>query len=122
MRDIRNRGERRQRRHERVRRAVCGTAERPRLAVFKSAKHIVAQVIDDVKGHTLCTAGTLTPGLREQLAGVKPLERAKRVGAEVARLAKEKGVAAIVFDRGGFPYLGRVRALAEAARQAGLKF
>ncbi len=107
-------------RHRRVRVRVNGTAERPRLAVFRSLKHIYAQVIDDVTRQTLASASDIEDGLRSA-AGAKS-DTAKKVGALVAERAKAKGVAAVVFDRGGFQYHGRVKALAEAAREAGLVF
>jgi large subunit ribosomal protein L18 len=109
--------EARLRRHRRVRRRVLGTTERPRLAVFRSNRHIYAQIIDDMNGRTLASAGSLG------LAGDDDkTEEAKRVGAEVARRAKQAGIAAVVFDRGGYQYHGRVQALAEAAREGGLDF
>ncbi|MFN2115166.1 MAG: 50S ribosomal protein L18 [Anaerolineae bacterium] len=107
------------RRHARVRRNLHGTAERPRLAVYRSLRHIYAQVIDDVAATTLTSASTLDAG--EGLAGTK-VEQAKVVGRLIAERAKDAGVDTVVFDRGGYLYHGRVRALAEAAREAGLKF
>jgi large subunit ribosomal protein L18 len=100
---------------------VNGTPERPRLAVFRSLSHIYAQVIDDEAGHTLASASTLEPALRDQRDGNKTAQ-AKLVGKTVAERARARGVEAVVFDRGGFLYHGRVAALAEAAREAGLKF
>ncbi|THV35663.1 50S ribosomal protein L18 [Glycomyces buryatensis] len=108
------------RRHFRGRKKVLGTAEQPRLAIFRSSKHIVAQVIDDVKGHTLAAASTVEPGLKG-FEGDKTA-KAKEVGKLVAERAKEAGVEAVVFDRGGVKYHGRVAALADAARDNGLKF
>ena len=109
--------EARLRRHRRVRRRVLGTTERPRLAVFRSNRHIYAQIIDDMNGRTVASAGSLgLPGEDDKT------EEAKRVGAELARRAKQAGVAAVVFDRGGYQYHGRVQALAEAAREGGLDF
>jgi len=108
------------RRHERVRKKVTGTNERPRLAVFRSLTHIYAQVIDDRAGRTLAAASDLEKGLKDG-AGNKSA-RAKAVGGAVARKAIEAGVTEVVFDRGGNRYHGRVRALAEAARAAGLRF
>jgi len=119
---VRTRREARIRRHLRVRKKVFGTPERPRLCVFRSHKHIYAQVIDDTKGHTLAAASDLEPGLRTQVAGKPKKERAALVGELVARRALEKGITKVVFDRGGYKYHGRVKALAEAARQAGLQF
>jgi len=109
----------RQRRHRRVRKKVRGTAERPRLAVFRSNNHIYAQVIDDVAGRTLAAASTLDA---KGDGGTGNIEAAKKVGALVAERAKAAGVGKVVFDRGGFLYHGRVAALADAAREAGLEF
>jgi large subunit ribosomal protein L18 len=108
----------RQRIHKRIRRRVAGTAERPRLAVFRSLKHIYAQVIDDGAGHTLAAASSDEKGASNggNVAG------AKAIGKLVAERAQQKGVNAVVFDRGGYLYHGRVKALADAAREAGLKF
>jgi large subunit ribosomal protein L18 len=109
------------RRHRRVRRKVHGTAERPRLAVFRSNKHISAQVIDDDAGVTIAAASTVEPAQREQGSGAT-VAAAQRVGALVAERAREAGVTTVVFDRGGFAYHGRIAAIAEAAREAGLEF
>ncbi|GGJ00955.1 50S ribosomal protein L18 [Alicyclobacillus cellulosilyticus] len=117
-----DRNEARQRRHRRVRKRIFGTPERPRLNVFRSNKHIYAQVIDDTKGHTLVSASTLDKELRGQLESGSDIEAARKVGELVAKRALEKGVKAVVFDRGGYLYHGRVRALADAAREAGLEF
>ncbi len=106
--------------HTRIRRKVRGTGSRPRLAVFRSLNHIYAQVIDDDKGVTLCSASSV-----EKEAGAKPggnIEAAKVIGKLIADRAKEKGISVVVFDRGGYIYHGRVRTLAEAAREAGLQF
>ena len=108
------------RRHERVRKAVEGTPERPRLAVFRSLTHIYAQVIDDTRGRTLVAASDVEKELRDG-RGTKT-ERAKAVGTAVARKAQDAGVTRVVFDRGGNRFHGRVKALAEAAREAGLQF
>ena len=108
----------RQRIHKRIRRRIAGTAERPRLAVFRSLSHIYAQVIDDVKGHTLAAASSA----EKNGANGGNLTGAKAIGKLVAERAKDHGVEAVVFDRGGYLYHGRVKALAEAAREAGLKF
>lgn len=116
------RSEARIRRHNRVRKYLSGTHDRPRLAVFRSLSDIYAQVIDDEAGTTLVSASTIDTGLREQMAGISKTEQAKLVGKMVAERAKEKGVSAVVFDRGGFRYIGRVKALADAAREAGLEF
>lgn len=110
------------RRHRRIRKRIQGTPERPRLAVFRSLNHIYAQVIDDTRGHTLVAASDLEPELRGQRAGKTKVEIASLVGETLARRALEKGITRVVFDRGGFKYHGRVKALAEAARQAGLQF
>lgn len=112
----------RKRRHLRVRKKVSGTPQRPRLNVFRSAQHIYAQVIDDTTGHTLAAASDVEPALAEQAKGKTKTERATLVGAAIAERARAKGIEAVVFDRGGFLYHGRVRALAEAAREAGLGF
>jgi large subunit ribosomal protein L18 len=105
------------RRHARVRRRVVGTAERPRLAVFRSNKHIYAQIIDDAAGRTVASAGSVAlPGEGDKK------NAARRVGSELADLAKAAGVSSVVFDRGGYQYHGRVKALADAAREGGLDF
>jgi large subunit ribosomal protein L18 len=108
------------RRHHRVRKKVSGTAARPRLAVFRSNRHITAQVIDDRRGHTLAAASTIETDLRSSATGNRAA--ATTVGRLVAERAKAAGVSKVVFDRGGFIYHGRVAAVAEAARQAGLEF
>ena len=110
----------RARRHHRVRKLVNGTAQRPRLAVFRSNKHITAQIIDDRSGRTLAAASTVEADLRG--GATSNIEAAKKVGALVAERAKAAGVDTVVFDRGGFMYHGRVAALADAARQGGLEF
>jgi large subunit ribosomal protein L18 len=110
----------RDRRHHRVRKKVAGTSARPRLAVFRSNKHIVAQVIDDATGRTLAAASTIEKDLRSGATGNK--DAAKSVGRLVGERAKAAGVTTVVFDRGGFRYHGRVAALADAAREAGLEF
>jgi len=110
----------RARRHRRIRRKVTGTAARPRLAVFRSNRHMVAQVIDDTAGRTLAAATTLEADLRAGATG--NAQAAAAVGRRVAERARAAGVTAVVFDRGGFAYHGRVAALADAARQAGLEF
>ncbi len=109
------------RRHRRIRKRVVGTAERPRLAVYRSSQHIYAQVIDDRAGHTLVAASDLDASLRENGNGTKT-DRARAVGTLLAQRAREAGHDAVVFDRGGFAFKGRVRALAEAAREEGLVF
>ena len=112
----------RTRRHERVRRSVHGTAERPRLNVFRSLSHIYVQVIDDDNGQTLVAVSTLDREVRDQVADSNKTEQAKLVGKLVAKRALAKGIKQVVFDRGGYPYHGRVRALAEASREGGLDF
>ena len=112
----------RARRHIRVRAKVKGTTPRPRLCVFRSLNHIYAQVIDDSQGHTLIQASTLDLEIRDEVAGKARKERAGFVGSLVAKRALSKGITQIVFDRGGYKYHGRVKALAEAARETGLKF
>ena len=110
------------RRHIRVRKKMLGTAERPRLNVFRSLSGIYAQVIDDQSGRTLLSASTVDRDLRERMKGLKKAEQAKLVGQTVAERAREKGIQAVVFDRGGYRYIGRVKALADGAREAGLQF
>src|SRR5947199_5112465 len=105
--------------HKRIRRKLAGTAERPRLAVFRSVAHIYAQVIDDSKGSTLVSASSVDKGGRTNGGNVAA---AKAIGKLVAERAKEKGVTRVVFDRGGYHYHGRIKALADAAREAGLEF
>lgn len=117
-----HRRELRLRRHRRVRKRVAGTAERPRLNVFRSSQHMYAQVIDDIRGHTLAAASTLDPELRGAVPSTASVEAARRVGELVARRSLARGVSTVVFDRGGYVFHGRVAALAEAAREAGLKF
>ncbi|NMC55046.1 MAG: 50S ribosomal protein L18 [Chloroflexi bacterium] len=117
-----NRSEARERRHNRVRKHISGTPARPRLSVFRSLANINAQVIDDVAGVTLASASSVDRELREKLDGMKKSEQAKLVGQLVAERALAKGVKQVVFDRGGYKYIGRVKALAEAAREAGLEF
>ena len=111
------------RRHRRVRNKISGSAERPRLCVFKSARHIYAQLIDDDSGRTIVSASSLKigPVKATDKAGVK-IVQALEVGKRVAELGKEKGIAVVCFDRGGYKYHGRVAALANAARESGLKF
>ncbi|HWN98375.1 MAG TPA: 50S ribosomal protein L18 [Blastocatellia bacterium] len=106
--------------HKRIRRKVSGTAERPRLAVFRSVNHIYAQLIDDVKGVTLASASSTEPAARSKPGG--NVAGAKEIGKLIAERAKEKGINRVVFDRGGYIYHGRVKSLAEAAREAGLEF
>ena len=109
-------------RHARVRKKISGTAEKPRLAVYRSLSHIYAQVIDDVKGATIVAASTVEKEIAAAVSGKTKTEAAKIVGAEVAKRAIAKGVETVVFDRGGYIYIGRVSAVADGAREAGLKF
>ena len=112
----------RERRHLRVRKKIYGTAERPRLSVYRSLRHMYAQIIDDNAGHTLVSASTQEPSLRDQFPSTMNKEAAQRVGEILAKRAREKGIESVVFDRGGYLYHGRVKALAEGAREHGLKF
>ncbi|MGA7676972.1 MAG: 50S ribosomal protein L18 [Dehalococcoidia bacterium] len=112
----------RKRRHVRVRARVRGTATRPRLCVFRSLNHIYAQIVDDSAGHTLVSASSLDAEIRDKVTGKKKTESAELVGSLVAQQALNKGIKQIAFDRGGYKYHGRVKALAEAARKAGLDF
>jgi large subunit ribosomal protein L18 len=112
----------RERRHARVRRNVTGTTERPRLNVFRSLDNIYAQVIDDSQGLTLASASTLDKELRGDFEGLKKADAARQVGVKIAERAKAAGVTAVVFDRGGYQYHGRVKAVAEGAREGGLEF
>ena len=109
-------------RHTRVRKNLSGTAECPRLSVYRSLNGIYAQIIDDTKGVTLASCSTLEKDIQNELKGKSKIEQAKVVGAKIAKLALKKGVETVVFDRGGYIYTGRVEALAQAAREAGLKF
>lgn len=111
-----------QRRHRRIRRRLSGAPERPRLSIFRSNQHIYAQVIDDINQHTLAAASTLDPNLKEQFSSGATCEASAAVGRLVAQKAQERGIQQVVFDRGGNLYHGRIKALAEAAREAGLKF
>lgn len=117
-----SRTEARIRRHVRVRRKVAGTSQRPRLSVYRSLAEIYVQVIDDEAGATLVSASTVDHELRSQLNGLKKVEQAKAVGKAVAERARAKGIQQVVFDRGGYRYMGRVKALADAARESGLDF
>ena len=110
------------RRHARVRKNLRGTSERPRLNVFRSLTEIYAQVIDDQGGRTLVSASSVDAGLRKKMKGLKKIEQAKLVGQALAERAKSKGISSVVFDRGGFRYIGRVKALADGARAGGLEF
>ncbi|KAF0109424.1 MAG: large subunit ribosomal protein L18 [Chloroflexi bacterium] len=117
-----NRTEARIRRHKRVRKTIHGSEMRPRLSVFRSLAEIYAQVINDEDGKTLAAASSIDHELRGKVEGLKKMEQARLVGELVAKRAKSKGIALVVFDRGGFRYGGRVKALADAAREAGLEF
>ena len=119
---VKSRMERHLKKHVRVRTKVSGTTDRPRLCVFRSLKHIYAQVIDDSNGQTIVSASTVDKELREAVAKGSNIDAATKVGQLVAQRALAKGVAQVVFDRGGYIYHGRVKNLAEAAREAGLKF
>ncbi len=117
----------RQKRHARVRKSITGTAETPRMNVYRSLNHIYVQVIDDRAGNekggiTIAAASTMDKAVKEQIAGLSKTDAAKVVGAVAAQRAMEKGVTAVVFDRGGYLYTGRVQAVADGAREAGLKF
>jgi large subunit ribosomal protein L18 len=118
-----NRRERRLRIEEKVRRRIRGTPDRPRLTVYRSLNHIYAQLIDDTTGRTLVSVSTLSKNVKEQINGMKgKVEKGKVVGRVAAMMALEKNIKEVVFDRGGFLYHGRVKAVAEGARGAGLKF
>ena len=111
----------RKRRHRRVRKKIAGTAARPRLNVYRSNRHVFVQLIDDVEGRTLVSCSTIDNELAPQLSDLKKVEAAKRVGQMVAARAKDAGISTAVFDRGGYMYTGRVAAVAEGAREAGLR-
>jgi large subunit ribosomal protein L18 len=117
-----SRAKARLRRHRRVRGKLSGTPERPRLNVFRSVTAIYAQLIDDLAGRTLVSASSVDKELRSKVQGLKKSEQAKVVGQAVAERAKSKGIKAVVFDRGGYKYIGRVKALADGARESGLQF
>ena len=116
------RSEVRAKKHARIRNHFSGTAERPRLAVFRSNNHMYAQIIDDKVGNTLVAASTLEKSAREELEHTNTVDAAAYVGTLIAKRALEKGIDTVVFDRGGFIYQGKIQALADAAREAGLKF
>jgi large subunit ribosomal protein L18 len=119
---IRSKTEQRTRRHARVRRKLIGTADRPRLQIHRTLHHLYAFVVDDAKGHTLASASTRDKGLAEGLQSRTNLDAAKKVGTAIGERAKAVGIDAVVFDRSGLQYHGRVKALADAAREAGLQF
>jgi large subunit ribosomal protein L18 len=112
----------RQKRKARIRRKISGTASRPRLTVYKSLKHMYAQLVDDTTGKTLVSVATLSKAVKGEIGDADKTEAAKKVGAALAKAAMAKGIEAVVFDRNGFDYHGRVQAVASAAREAGLKF
>ena len=112
----------REKRKARIRKKVSGTTERPRLSVYRSLKHIYAQIVDDTTGKTLVHAGTTSKALKGEVKEGKKTDAAKKVGTAIAKAALEKGVTQVVFDRNGFDYHGRIAAVAQAAREAGLKF
>jgi large subunit ribosomal protein L18 len=118
----RTRADARKRRHLRIRRKVTGTPKKPRLNVYRSLNEIYVQVIDDTKGHTLVSTSTIDPTLKKKFKGMTKKEKAKLVGQAIADRAKDKGIKSVVFDRGGYKYIGRVAALAEGARENGLQF
>ena len=119
---LKDRRENRRERHKRVRKKVKGTGERPRMAIFKSSTHIYVQLIDDKKAHTITSASTLDPAFKQKMTSTGNIPAAKLVGQILAERALDKGIEKVVFDRGGFIYHGRIKALAESAREAGLKF
>lgn len=112
----------RKRRHVRIRAKVAGTAAKPRLCVFRSLSNIYAQIIDDASGMTVASAGSLSEDIKGKIEGKNKTQVAEIVGTELAKSAQGKGVSEVVFDRGGYKYQGRIKALAESARKAGLKF
>ncbi len=117
-----SRNEARLRRHRRVRKKIFGTPERPRMDVFRSSNEIYVQIIDDFQGYTLASASSVDTGLSGQMNGLSNIEQAQKVGLVIAERAKKVGIEQVVFDRGGYKYIGRVKAMAEAAREGGLKF
>ena len=122
MASIKSRNENRKARHARVRKKIAGTSAKPRLNVYRSNQNIYAQIIDDVTGNTLIAASSLETSVKEKISNTGNKEAAKLVGALVAKKALEKGIENVTFDRGGYLYHGRVKELAEGAREAGLKF
>jgi large subunit ribosomal protein L18 len=112
----------REKKHDRMRNHLAGTAERPRLAVFRSNNHMYAQIIDDTVGNTLVAASTLDKDVKAELEKTNNVDAAAKLGEVVAKKALDKGITTVVFDRGGFIYAGKIKALAEAAREAGLDF
>lgn len=120
--NVKDRNQERIVRHKRVRTKISGTSKTPRLSVYKTLTHIYAQIIDDTKGVTLASASTLDPEVKKAISGKTKSEQAAIVGQTVAKRAIEKKIKTVVFDRGGYIYIGRVQALADGAREAGLKF
>ncbi len=112
----------RQKRKRRIRKKIFGTEQRPRLSVFRSAKHIYAQLVVDTTGSTILAVSTLTPEIRSEIGGLKKKDAAKKVGEWIGRKATEQNIRKVVFDRNGFLYHGRVKSLAEGARESGLQF
>jgi len=117
-----SRNEARLRRHRRVRKKIFGTPDRPRMNVFRSSTEIYVQLIDDFRGYTVASASSIDSELRSDMEGLSNIEQAKKVGQAIADRAKEAGINQVVFDRGGYKFIGRVKALAEAARESGLEF
>jgi large subunit ribosomal protein L18 len=117
-----SRNEARLRRHRRVRKKIFGTPDRPRMNIFRSSSEIYVQIIDDFQGHTLASASSIDAELSPQMDGLSNIEQAKVVGKAIAERTKQVGIGQVVFDRGGYKYIGRVKALAEAAREGGLEF
>lgn len=117
-----SRKEAREKRHYRLRNKISGTHTRPRLAVFRSNKHIYAQIIDDVAGNTIVSASTMEKAIAETLKSTSNVEAASEIGKIIGKRAVEKGIQEIIFDRGGYVYHGKIKALAESAREAGLQF
>lgn len=117
-----SRNQARLRRHLRVRKKIFGTPDRPRMNVFRSSNQIYVQIIDDFQGYTLASASSIDSELAASMKGLSNLEQAKKVGEAIAERAKEAGIESVIFDRGGYKYIGRVKVLAEAAREGGLEF
>lgn len=122
MNNIKEKLRKRKRRHQRVRRKVIGSGERPRLSVFRSMKHIYCQIINDIDGTTLVSASTMSPEIRTQVKDGGNVKAAEIVGKKIAEEALKKGISKVVFDKGGYKYHGRVKALAESARKSNLSF
>lgn len=122
MNNIKEKLRKRKRRHQRIRRKVIGSGDRPRLSVYRSMKHIYCQIINDVDGTTLASASTVSPEIREQVKDGGNVKAAEIVGKKIAEEALKKGISKVVFDKGGYKYHGRVKALAESARKSNLSF